>query len=137
MADVFITSPARSAVLAFFDAFWRADLHAVANYLAPGAKFLMMPTVADVRENDARAAIKRIVDTMFIAFDKAEGLSCEITAMLEDGDRIAMEYTARAKTVNGERYENFYSAHLTVRDGLITSLATYADTQYLTTKLLS
>jgi ketosteroid isomerase-like protein len=123
--------------MSFFKAFWRADLDLAESYLAPGAKFLMMPTVSDMRENDAREALRRIVDTMFIAFDEAEGLNCQVTAMLGDGDRIAMEYVARAKTVNGEQYENYYSAHLTIQNGLIKSLATYADTQYLTAKLMA
>ncbi len=47
-----------------------------------------------------------------------------------------MEYTARALTRNGRRYENHYSAHLTFRDGLISCLRTYADTAYLKALLM-
>jgi ketosteroid isomerase-like protein len=127
----------KAAALGFFEAFWRADLGTAMGFLAPGARFLMMPTVADQRDNDAREALRRIINTMFIAFDEREGLRCEVTTLIEEGSEVAMEYIARAKTVNGEQYENFYSAHLTVVEGKITVLRTYADTQYLTAKLMS
>ena len=121
---------------AFFAAFWIADMAGTRRWLAPGARFLMMPTVADQRDNDAAAALQRIIDTMFTGFDDT-GLDCEITSLIAEGDEVAMEYIARARTRQSRDYRNFYSAHLTIRDGLITMLRTYADTRYLTDLLMT
>jgi len=133
-----MTAEANKAVArAFFDGFWRADMAEARRYLAPGATFLMMPTVADHRVNDAVEALQRIIDTMFIGFDPEEGLNCEVTSIIAQGDEVAMEYVARARTRTGQRYENYYSAHLTLKDGSITCLRTYADTAYLKALLMT
>jgi ketosteroid isomerase-like protein len=127
----------KNVALAFFKAFWDADMVGTISHLAPGATFLMMPTVADQRINDAATALQRIIDTMFIGFDPADGLKCEVTSIIAEGNEVAMEYTARARTRSGKRYENFYSAHLTIVGGKITVMRTYADTTYLKTLLMS
>lgn len=127
----------KALALAFFNAFWVTDMVTVRRHLAPGATFLMMPTVAEQRVNDAAEALQRIIDTMFTGFDPAVPLRCEVTSIIAEGDEVAMEYVARARTRNGRPYENFYAAHLTFRDGLITCLRTYADTTYLKSLLMT
>lgn len=124
-------SDPKAVTLAFFKAFWAADLATAFTFLAPGATFDMMPTVAPQRVNDAREALQRIIDTMFTGFSAAQPLACEVTSLIADGTEVALEYIARARTVNDRLYENFYSAHVTVAGGKITRLRTYADTAYL------
>jgi ketosteroid isomerase-like protein len=131
------TEANKAAALAFFESFWVTDMETVRRHLAPGATFLMMPTVAEQRINDAADALQRIIDTMFIGFDPSVPLRCEVTSILAEGDEVAMEYIARARTRTGKPYENFYSAHLTFKGGLITCLRTYADTTYLKTLLIT
>jgi ketosteroid isomerase-like protein len=131
------TASNKDLALAFFNAFWVTDMATVKAHLAPGAKFLMMPTVAEQRENDAAEALQRIIDTMFIGFDPAVPLKCEVTSIIAEGDEVAMEYIARARTRSGKPYQNYYSAHLTFKDGLITLMRTYADTTYLKTLLMT
>lgn len=127
----------KDVALAFFEAFWAADMDAVRARLAPGARFLMMPSIAEQRDNDAAEALQRIIDTMFVGFDPAHGLRCEITSIVAERDEVAMEYTARALTRHGKPYQNYYSAHLKIRDDLVQQLRTYADTRYLTELLMT
>ena len=127
----------RQVALDFFRAFWATDLDAAFAWLTPDARFLLMPTVAPVRDNDARTALTQIIDTMFSAFAADEGLNCTVTSLVADGDEVAMEYVARARTRSGQAYENFYSAHLTLREGKIAVLRTYADTKYLFERLMA
>jgi uncharacterized protein len=54
----------------------------------------------------------------------------EITSMTAEGDRVALEWTSRARTTGGERYENHCIGVFTVRDGRITSVREYMDTLY-------
>lgn len=121
----------KQVALTFLQAFWRADLETSFTLLTPDAKFLLMPTAAEQRENDARVALRMIVDSLFSRFDPATGLHCEVTSLIAEGNEVAIEYTARTRTFRGEPYENFYSAHLTIRDGQVAMLRTYADTRYI------
>jgi ketosteroid isomerase-like protein len=121
----------------FFRAFWAEDMVAVDAHLAPAATFLLMPSISEERVKDARDALGGIVTTMFSRFSTDDPLRCEITSLIAEGDEVAMEYSAQATTVDGERYHNHYSAHLTFdANGRITVLRTYADTVYLMTKLM-
>ena len=54
----------------------------------------------------------------------------EITAIVADGDRAAVEWTSRARTLRGEPYENFCIGAFTVRDGKIQAVREYMDTAY-------
>lgn len=54
----------------------------------------------------------------------------EITAVVADGDRAAVEWTSRARTLGGEPYENFCVGVFTVRDGKIQAVREYMDTAY-------
>ena len=42
-----------------------------------------------------------------------------------------MEYNAIGKTISGGNYENFYLVRFTVREGKISSVRPYFDTEYL------
>ena len=126
----------RQAALDFFRDFWAVDLDAAFARLTPDARFLLMPSVAPERDTDARTALRQIVETMFSAFDPDDGLKCTVTGIVAEGDEVAMEYTARARTRTGLRYENYYAAHMTFRDGRIAVLRTYADTKYLFERLM-
>jgi ketosteroid isomerase-like protein len=57
-------------------------------------------------------------------------VSLEITGIVADGDRAAMEWTSRARTLEGRPYENRCAAIFTVRDGRIASVHEYMDTRY-------
>jgi ketosteroid isomerase-like protein len=57
-----------------------------------------------------------------------------ITSLLADGDKVALEWISRARTVAGEEYENYCAGVFTVRDGRIVAVREYMDTQYAAAK---
>ena len=65
-----------------------------------------------------------------MSYYKPGSVSLEITSLIADGDRVAMEWISRAHTHAGEPYENHCIAVFTVRDGKIQSVREYMDTLY-------
>ncbi len=126
----------KDRVIAFLRAFWAADQAAWEAHLAPDARFWFAPSLGYAQEGergrnwDARVALRRIVDDMFTAF-APPGLQVELTGAIAEGDEVAVDYTARGRTLNGRAYENYYLMRATVRDGLIIRLAPYNDTRQL------
>jgi uncharacterized protein (TIGR02246 family) len=57
-------------------------------------------------------------------------VSVEVTSMTADGDRVALEWTSRARTAGGEPYENHCAGVFTLADGRITAVREYMDTDY-------
>ena len=57
-------------------------------------------------------------------------MSFEITGMLAEGDRVALQWTSRARTRGGRPYENNCIGVFTVRDGRIQAVREYMDTLY-------
>ena len=57
-------------------------------------------------------------------------ISLEVTSLTAEGDRVALEWTSRARLNNGEPYENRCAALFTLADGRITTVREYMDTDY-------
>ncbi|OIJ85710.1 nuclear transport factor 2 family protein [Streptomyces monashensis] len=58
-------------------------------------------------------------------------LEIELISTIAEGDRVVAEWTSRARTVYGGVYDNRCLGIYTVRDGKITSVVEYADTQHV------
>lgn len=54
----------------------------------------------------------------------------QITGMIAEGDRVVLQWTSRARTRDGRRYENDCIGVFSVRDGQIRSVREYMDTLY-------
>jgi uncharacterized protein len=57
-------------------------------------------------------------------------VSIEVTSLTAGGDRVALEWTSRARTADGEPYENHCAGIFTLADGRITAVREYMDTDY-------
>ncbi len=57
----------------------------------------------------------------------------EVTAMIAEQDRVALQWTSRARTRDGRPYENGCIGVFTLRDGAIASVREYMDTLYAAT----
>src|SRR4051812_46408396 len=53
-----------------------------------------------------------------------------VTSLTAEGDRVALEWTSRARTASGEPYENQCAALFTLADGRIAAVREYMDTDY-------
>jgi uncharacterized protein (TIGR02246 family) len=65
-----------------------------------------------------------------MSYYRPGSVSLEITSLIADGDRVAMQWTSRAHTRSGEPYENHCIGVFTVRDGRIEHVHEYMDTLY-------
>ena len=54
----------------------------------------------------------------------------EVTSLTAEGDRVALEWTSRARTSDGEPYENRCAGVFPLADGRITAVRVYMDTDY-------
>jgi uncharacterized protein (TIGR02246 family) len=54
----------------------------------------------------------------------------QITAMIAEGESVALQWTSRARTLDGSPYENHCIGVFTVRDGSIRAVREYMDTHY-------
>ncbi len=57
-------------------------------------------------------------------------VSLEITGMIAEGDRVVLQWTSRARTRDGRRYENGCIGVFTIRAGKIQHVREYMDTLY-------
>ncbi|MFG2528324.1 nuclear transport factor 2 family protein [Streptomyces sp. NPDC048516] len=58
-----------------------------------------------------------------------------LVSTIAEGDRVVAEWTSKATTVYGGTYDNRCIGIYTVRDGKITSVVEYADTQHVAATL--
>lgn len=65
-----------------------------------------------------------------ISYFEPGSVDLEITSLIAEGDRVAMEWTSRARTKQGTDYENHCIGVFTVRDGRIEHVREYMDTLY-------
>lgn len=57
-------------------------------------------------------------------------VSLEITGLIADGDRVALQWTSRARTRDGDAYQNDCIGVFTIRAGKIHAVREYMDTLY-------
>jgi SnoaL-like domain len=55
----------------------------------------------------------------------------EVTAMIAEDDQVVLQWTSRARTRDGQPYENGCIGVFTIRDGAITAVREYMDTLYV------
>ena len=60
-------------------------------------------------------------------------VSLEVTSLTAEDDRVALEWTSRARTADGAPYENHCAAVFTLADGEIVTVREYMDTDYALT----
>ncbi|BDM68745.1 hypothetical protein HEK616_22320 [Streptomyces nigrescens] len=58
-------------------------------------------------------------------------LEIALVGTVAEGDRVVAEWTSKATTAHGDRYDNRCLGIFTVRDGRITSVIEYADTHHV------
>jgi uncharacterized protein (TIGR02246 family) len=63
-----------------------------------------------------------------------DSIDLTVTGLFAGGEKVALEWTSRARTTAGEAYENRCAGIFTVRDGRIVNVNEYMDTQYAAEK---
>lgn len=65
-----------------------------------------------------------------LSYYEPGSVTLEITGMIAEDDRVALQWTSRARTRDGRPYENDCIGVFTVRDGRIQEVREYMDTLY-------
>jgi ketosteroid isomerase-like protein len=74
--------------------------------------------------------VAEFADSIFDAFPK--GIKFTIHSMIAEGDTVAMETESLGEHASGASYNNFYHMLVKFRDGKITLLKEYLDTEMVT-----
>lgn len=124
-----LTDP-RDVVVRYIQAVRDGDLAAIRGSFAEDATWLLR---ADLPIAGHWAGRDEIVDEFLGGMGAylQPGTAPEVTAtnVVAEGDQVVAEWTSRAVTRFGETYENFCVGVFTVRDGRISSVREYMDTQ--------
>jgi uncharacterized protein (TIGR02246 family) len=65
-----------------------------------------------------------------LSYYEPGSVDIHITGMIAEGDQVVVQWTSRANTRTGRRYENDCIGVFTVRDGRIHAVREYMDTLY-------
>ncbi|CAG0996732.1 limonene-1,2-epoxide hydrolase [Burkholderiales bacterium] len=76
-----------------------------------------------------KAQIARVFQAMMDQLK--DGLRMEVTGAIAEGDQVALEVVSHGELHNGRIYRNQYHVLVTVRDGKISAVKEYLDTQHV------
>jgi ketosteroid isomerase-like protein len=114
----------------YVDALQAGDVSTVRSFFADDATWHLegeLPLSGTYTGRDT------IIDGFLLkALDRYEpgSISLEVTNVVADDGQVALEWTSRARNRQGEPYENNCIGVFAVRDGKITSVREYMDTEY-------
>ena len=116
----------------YVDALQAGDAEAVRSFFAQDATWTLR--AGDLPMSGTWRGRDRIVDGFFataMANYEPGSIELETTAMIADRDQIVLQWTSRARTLDGQPYENGCIGIFTVREGKIHAVREYMDTLYL------
>lgn len=122
------TRDPRTVVLAFIEAINRNDVPAALEYLAEDATWWLPPALPGVGgTHRGRDAILRDFMVPVAALFQPGSLRIEPVGTTVEGERVAVEWVARARSTADAPYENHYHVLFEVRDGRILAVREYLD----------
>jgi hypothetical protein len=120
----------RATAQRFFDLFSASDLDGVmalmtddATWRIPGKKELT-PTAGVYTKERIGRLFRRMLDNL------TGGLRMTVLSSIAEGDRVALEVTSSGDLKNGRLYRQEYHFIMEFRDGKISAVREYLDTQH-------
>jgi ketosteroid isomerase-like protein len=125
------TEQTRTVVRDYVAALQKGDIDALRASFTPDATWWLR---GDLPVAGTWRGPGEILDTFLAAMmgrlDATKPLTQELKGIVADGDTAVAEWTSRAITLDGRRYENDYAVVFVVRDEKIAAVREYFDTGY-------
>jgi ketosteroid isomerase-like protein len=115
----------------FLEAFWAGELETALALCDEKAVWTFQKSLREPRYASIPEAVQFLMDALVSEFDPDSGYSVEVHNAMEEGEEVAVEYTARGRTRRGDVYENNYLVRFTVEGDRIISIRPYFDTHYV------
>lgn len=115
----------------FYERFDANDIDGVLNTMAEDSRFWIAGKAGS--NSSIGWHTKPEMARMFKAMTSQMpgGLRMTVDSLIAEGDKVALEVHSHGELTNGRVYENEYHALITVRDGKISEVKEYMDTQHV------
>jgi ketosteroid isomerase-like protein len=124
----------KRVVTEFLDAMSRGDMAAILDAYAEDGFVHTMGSTPISGKYD-KEQIRGFASGIYDAFP--QGLQFTIRGMTAEGERVAVEAESNGAHISGQNYNNFYHFLFILRDGKVTSLTEYLDTQLVLDVLMA
>ncbi|MDH6111698.1 uncharacterized protein (TIGR02246 family) [Kitasatospora sp. MAP12-15] len=122
----------RTVVVTYVNAVAEGDLETIVASFAEDATWTYpgdLPLTGVWRGRDA--IINDFLGSAGTLFAPGGTPEVALTQVIAEGDQVVAEWTSKGTTVHGHRYDNRCVGIFTVRDGRITSVREFTDTQHV------
>lgn len=120
----------KAAAAALLDAFSTGDVPAMTALMTEDATWRVGGNIGGLSGTYGRDEFAALVEGAKAAY-KTGALKIWPTAMVAEGDKVAVEAESHAELHNGRTYANSYHLLVTVRDGKISAVKEYCDTLHM------
>jgi ketosteroid isomerase-like protein len=115
----------------FFERFDANDVTGALDMMADDATWRIagkpeqLPVAGDYSKGKIAGLLHNMIGQL------PDGLRMEVTSLIAEGDKVALEVESNGELRNGRVYDQRYHFLLTFRDGRIGSVREYLDTQHV------
>lgn len=120
----------KAAAAALLEAFSRGDVAAMTAIMTDDATWWVGGRINGLSGTYGRDDFAALVEGAKAAY-KTGALKIWPTAMIAEGDKVAVEAESHAELHNGRVYSNLYHLLVTLRDGKIAAVKEYCDTLHM------
>ena len=120
----------KNVVLGFVEALSHGNIEAAKAAFADDATWWLPGSLPVSGTHTGKKAIFEDFFGRAAPLMEPNSLSIQVKNVIGEGDDVAVEWIARAKTVKGRDYENYYHLMFEVKNNKIQTVREYVDTLY-------
>jgi len=121
----------KKIVTEFMEVFSAGDVDGIMDRLTDDATWWVAGTIPGISGTKDKAGFREMVSGI-AASTTSGAIRLTPLAFTAEGDRVAVETESYTELKNGRVYNNLYHFLFTVRDGRISSVKEYLDTEHTT-----